>query len=272
MSLMFATRNPTVSETKYIRALLSTFRDGSGNERESDGSTRAGWREIERCIAEAVLGPASENKHIFDVIAPDDMKNNIFYGFSIKSKQLSSKKFLSLSTTGRVYMEIANSPAKFWADINKSYGYTEREFSNMIYPDEIGNSVISTVKSWHNDGKSIFEKLNSGNLLDLDNSKYLCVSYSDEVFPKDRKYQIHAFALDYPDNISWRYKSNRCLSGYDSRYPDEAIFDWYGSSGGQLKYYPRGSSAIYKSEVFLMLNPPTISLTDKARQYFPDEF
>lgn len=146
MPLMFATRNPTTAETKTIRALLSSFRDGTGNQRETDGTTRANWREIERCISEAVLGPANENKHIFDVIAPDDANTTTFYGLSIKSKQLSKTTFASLSATGRVYMEIANSPAKFWGDIGGAHGHTEADFTGMRHAAEMRNSVLNSVR------------------------------------------------------------------------------------------------------------------------------
>ena len=270
---MFATRNPTDKETKHIRALLSTFRDGSGNQSESDGTTRASWREIERCIAEVVLGPASEDKHIFDVIAPDNLNPDIFYGFSIKSKQLSRKNFLKLPTVGRVYMEVANSPAKFWDDIGLSHGHTEREFSRMLHPAQMGDTVLASVRKWHLEGKQKFEAARPGKILDLENSRYLCVSYSNESDANERLYQIHAFALDYKPGIAWSYKSDRCLTGKDPDYLTESLFDWYGSSGGQLKYYPRATDALYSSQVFKMLIPPRkLTLTDKAKVYFPDEF
>ena len=273
MGLMFATRNPTDGEHKHIRALLSTYRDGTGNQREADGTTRANWREIERCIAEVVLGPASEDKHIFDIIAPDDCNSQLLYGLSIKSKQLSKKTFLALPTTGRVYMEVANSPAKFWGDVRNFHGHTEREFDRMQYPMEIGECVLASVRKWHHEGKQQYEALHPGRTLDLDNSRYLCVSYSEAVDPSERYYQIHSFSLDYPVGIRWSYKSNRCLTGYDPAFPAEALFDWYGSSGGQLKYYPRATTALYTSPVFKLLQPSSrLTLTDKAKVYFPSEF
>ena len=273
MALMFATRGPTAAETKHIRALLSTFRDGSGNQSESDGSTRPSWREIERCVAEVVLGPASEDKHIFDVIAPDPAIPKTMYGLSIKSKQLSHKKFLELPTTGRVYMEVANSPAKFWGDIATMHGHTEREFNQMQHPKALGDCVLASVRNWHKEGKVRYERLNPGKTLNLDNSRYVCVSYSDELDPNERMWQIHSFDLDYQTGIEWKYKSDRCLTGYDPAHPTEALFDWYGSSGGQLKYYPRATAALYSSSVFKLLPPPErITLTDKAKVYFPDQF
>jgi hypothetical protein len=270
---MFATRNPTDKETNHIRALMSTFRDGSGNQSEPDGTTRASWREIERCIAEVVLGPASENKHIFDVIAPDSINPSIFYGLSIKSKELGKKEFLNLSNTGKVYMEIANSPAKFWADVTARHGYTERDFNQIKYPEQIGNTILTSVQKWHLEGKQNFEFNRPGKILDLNNSRYVCVSYSKENDSDDRLYQIHSFPLIYKDGIKWEYKSNRCLTGLDPDDQTESLFDWYGSSGGQLKYYPRAMDALYKSDVFRMLKPPSkVTLTDKAKLYFPREF
>lgn len=42
--MMFVSRNPSQAEENLLKAYLSTFRDGSGNEREADDTTRAGWR------------------------------------------------------------------------------------------------------------------------------------------------------------------------------------------------------------------------------------
>ena len=60
MGLAFATRKPTADEVKLLRKMLSTYRDGSGTERESDGSTRPGWRQMERCLAELLGSEGAE--------------------------------------------------------------------------------------------------------------------------------------------------------------------------------------------------------------------
>jgi hypothetical protein len=41
------------------------------------------------------------------------------------------------------------------------------------------------------------------------------------------------------------------------------LFEWYGESGGQLKYYPRVENALWKSEVFV-LQPLPKKLEGKA--------
>jgi hypothetical protein len=169
-------------------------------------------------------------------------------------------------------MEIANSPAKFWAAIKSGYGFNEDDFRNQLHPKEIGETVIQTVVQWHAEGKESYESRHKGIEIDLKHSRYLCVSYSDDL-PDKRRYQVHAFYLDYMPNMIWKYTSSACLTGYDPRYPDARLIDWYGLSGGQLKYYPLATEAIYQSTVFTLLKPQRqLSILDKAKTYFPDEF
>src|SRR2546430_1579204 len=98
MGLAYATRPPTLREDQTLRLLLSTYRDGTGNQRERDKSTRANWREMERCVAELLTGVGGEDKNIFDIVAHDDARNTVAYGFSVKSKQLSKSQFQRLNT------------------------------------------------------------------------------------------------------------------------------------------------------------------------------
>lgn len=269
MGLVYATRNASDDELQLFRRMLSTFRDGSGNEREPDGTTRAGWRQIERCVAELLASTGGENKGIFDVSSIDPDDTTKAYGFSVKSKQLDKRSFTALETTGRVYMEIANSPAKFWAELTAAHNVTEQDFRNMQYAQEIGNTIIEVVEKWHRAGKAAFEAQNKGVTLHLAQSCYLCLSYSKEDISDNRLYQVHVFPLEYPKNIVWKYKSGSCLSGYDPDAPDEVLLDWYGVSGGQLKYYPRASTARFKSLPFSLLKPNSLAtLRDRAQEMF----
>lgn len=272
MSSPYSTRNATNDEVDLFRLLLSTYRDGSGAEAEADGSTRANWRQIERCVAELVKSETSEDKNIFDVIAKDPDLETTYYGYSVKSKQLPTTQFEKLESVGRTYMEVANSPAKFWDAIEASIGIREVAFGKAEYANQIGDTLLSLVSKWHHDELSALSARVPGATLNLEASNYFCLSYSalDKTKLSDsRKYQIHVFDLEFPNNIQWEYTSPKCLRGYDPAYPDESLFDWYGLSGGQLKYYPRASSARYKSPVFKLASPPQISLIDKVTDYFP---
>lgn len=274
MALAFIHRAPTTDETKALSLMFATFRDGSGNQKDSDGKTRADWRQIERCFAELLNGYGGEDKNIFDVIAPDPENPSAAYGFSIKSKQLAPREFETLSSDGRVYMEIANSPAKFWSAIKAKHGFTENDFRSQRHPDLIGNTILQTVMAWHVDGKTMHDRANNSNgtSLDLANSCYLCVSSSNES-AELRRYQIHVFPLHYPSNIVWRYKSAACLSGYDPASPNKALIDWYGLSGGQFKYYPSVTAARFSSAIFTVPNcPRSLTISEKAKLYFPDAY
>jgi hypothetical protein len=269
MGLAFATRNPTEGDTLALRLLLSCYRDGSGAEKEKDGSTRANWRQIERCIADLFDVETNENKNIFDLCAPDEKSASVYYGFSVKSKQLTLKNIKGLDDGERVYMEIANSPAKFWDALKNKLKIDETDFTSQRRADEIGSTVLETVKSWHHEGKKNFEKENPGTTLDLESSVYLCLSYSKIDDQGNRLYQVHAFSLDYPKGIEWKFTSSKCLTGFDPDEPEERIIDWYALSGGQLKYYPKGSQAVWKTKTFLLEAPPNVTPADKVRSYFP---
>ncbi|WP_413439149.1 hypothetical protein ACFDAU_06325 [Sulfuriferula sp. GW1] len=271
MTTMFIKRDPLKHEEDILCAYLSTFREGSGSEREQDGTTRAGWRQIERVFAELLGGIGGENKGIFDVVAVDDSAPNTYSGFSVKSKQLSPKQFSALPNGGRVYMEIANSPAKFWEAL-KPLGLNEDKFREGISPEKFGTCVIEIVEKWHKEGKEAFETTSPGKSLDLNKSCYLCLSYSKESPATNRKYQVHAFDLIYAKNLKWKFKSEKCLTGCDP-VSKESVIDWYALSGGQLKYYPKATDAKFKSSVFTLSAPPKkLSIHERAIAYFPHLF
>ncbi|WP_293943389.1 hypothetical protein, partial [Sphingomonas sp.] len=222
--------------------MLSTYRDGSGTERDPDGFTRANWRQMERVVAELFTGePPPESKSIFDVIAPSLETARLSYGLSIKSKQLSKRNFDGLSGGARTYMEIANSPAKMFDALERKHSLTIEDFRAGADPNVVGSCVLATVNEWHEEGKVLFERANKGHVLDLLHSIYLCLSYREWQDGRPRLFQFHAFPLVFPTDIEWEYRG-KALKGYDPEAPNEVLFDWYAQSGGQLKYYPSADS------------------------------
>ena len=272
MALSFVTRPSSAQEINRLRLFISTFGDGSGNQRGLDNTTRADWRQLERCVAEFVGAVGGENKEIFDVLAPDDSDCNLLYGLSVKSKQLPVRQFNSLGGNGRVYMEIANSPAKFFDALTNQLGVSEEQFRMQRFPKEVGDTVLRTVELWHQEGKSWIEEHYPAKQLLLNKSCYLSISLSKPARQLPTRYQIHTFDLKYPNNLIWRYKSDKCLTGFESQFPDEPLVDWYALSGGQLKYYPRASAARFASPVFTLETPAMLSIKQKAQTYFPGLF
>lgn len=86
MSISFVTRGPSQDEVEQLRLAMSSFRDGSGQEKDQEGGTRPGWRDLERVIAEILGGVAPESKSVFDVFIPSTEQQDTDYGLSVKSK------------------------------------------------------------------------------------------------------------------------------------------------------------------------------------------
>jgi hypothetical protein len=270
MPVPFVDRPPTAAETQVLRLLMSCYCDGSGNLRV-EGGTLPDWRQLERIVAEAFGGEGPENKDVFDVVVPSPDLPKTDFGFSIKSKELARVGAIrDLATTGRVYMELCNSPAKLWNPL-KSQGISETDFREQKNAQAIGDGVLATVVSWKHQAARQWQQRH-GRTLDLDRSVYLTVSYSRPRIGLPREYQFHSFGLPFSPNLQWIYGSDRCLRARDPQYPNEIIFDWYGLSGGQLKYYPRATSARYSSARFSLLSPAPIPLSRKAASIWPNEW
>lgn len=266
----FVDRDPTSSEATILMLAMSTYRDGTGQERESDGSTRPGWRDFERVFAEVLSGKAPENKDVFDVVVHGDPESNEYYGISLKSKQLARKSAIGdLEYGGRVHMELANSPAKFWAALYQK-GIREADYTAKSKATEIGETLLEVVDQWHREAKVKYEKENPSHNLVLEKSVYITVSYTKPDSDNNRYYQVHSFSLDLPRELKWEFISDRCLRAYDTRHEGEVVFDWYGLSGGQLKFYPKAIEGLYKTGQFTLMRPNNVSILDKAEAYWPE--
>lgn len=270
MSVPFLTRAASGQELEQLRLVLSSFRDGGGQIQDSTG-TLPGWRDDERAIATVFHGWAPENKGIFDVFVGSTVNDTTDYGFSVKSKELGRARAIEdLSTDGRVYMELSNSPARLWASV-RAAGATEEDFRAGRKADVIGGALLAAVTLWHHEAAAAHLAA-TGRTLDLNRSAFLVISYSKKRPGRERDYQIHSFELSFPRGVTWRYRSEKSLIGEDPAHPGECLFDWYPFSGGQLKYYPRAASARYGSPRFQLSIPAATSLADKAAAYFPDDW
>ena len=157
-----------------------------------------------------------------------------------------------------------------WASIRDYTGYTETDFTNRRHPQEIGEALMKTIAGWKTSRAAALEIAHPGVTVDLSRSYYVTLSWS----PYDagnRKVQISSFPMQFPA-VQWRYTSDRCLAADDPLHPGERLLDWYAMSGGQLKFYPRYSTAHYASQILKIAKVENISIAKKALTYFPDEF
>lgn len=238
--------------------------------------TLPGWKDFERAVAAAFDGRAQESKHVFDVIVQEkDLLRS--YGISCKMRSELNKSVdrvnrKGLSLKGRISIELSNSAKYFWTEL-KARGINETNYRNK--PQETGITLIELVKSWH-DAVSV----KNGGIIDLNKSFYFTLSW-------DRKgsYQLHQFALDLPDpkTLHWHFPTKRGKSGEEPAVrlsgDDEfgAIFEWYGDTGGQLKYYPLVQDALWVSNIFhleplLTSDELEYGTIAKTRTYFPEQW
>lgn len=252
-NLKFGGNTVTQSQLEKIRLVLSTYQDGTGQLARPNGKTLPGWRDFERAVALAFEGVAQESKAIYDVLTPISDNAETNYGISCKMRKL----LRSVKRTGRVTIEVSNSSGRFWNAL-QAEGIEDYETA----PAKAGEILVRLVESWHNK-----VSLESGGTVDTRRSFYLVLQWDE----KTSTYQLYQYPLKLPDpeEVFWSAKSRR-LIGKDEQ---GVLIEWYGHSGGQLKYYPFVEKAIWVSEIFklepLPENDEGYGLLHKVRGYYP---
>jgi hypothetical protein len=168
---------------------------------------------------------------------------------------------------GRVTLELSNSAGKFW-DYLSTKGIHQGNYKK--HPKEVGVALVELVEQWHQE-----VTIEQGGDVDLSGSSYLTLSWN-----KTGWYQLHQFPLRLPNphKLKWYFPPSakkgarttaRRLNGDD---PSGTLIEWYGESGGQLKYYPFAKTAIWSSDRFKLepLRNIEHGILTKVAAYFPD--
>lgn len=233
------------------------------------GMTLPGWRDFERAVAAAFGGEAQESKYVFDVVLPCSDKPGIKYGISCKMRRELNRV---ADRDGRITMELSNSAKKFWAYLEKR-GIDEANYRSK--PTEVGAGLIELVKAWHE-----MESTANGGPIDIDRSSYLVLSWNLK-----GQYQLHQFQLNLPDpnQLQWYFPTKRTKNGEEPADrlcgvdDSGTIFEWYGKSGAQLKYYPPAKTALWASDIFRLEPLPApedmkYGILAKTESYFPEQW
>lgn len=255
-------RPPSGQEVERLRLILSTYQDGTGMLAAGGGRTLPGWRDFERAVALTFGGDGPENKAVFDVLLTDQNDATVKYGLSCKMR----KELNRISRDGRVTLELSNSAGQFWDQL-ALLGISTANYKQR--PQEVGQTLVELVKRWH---EAAMAERNA--VLDLAKSSYLVLSWNNAGL-----YQLHQFAvqLPNPEGLSWYFpvstvkgveKAARHINGDDA---DGRVFEWYGESGGQLKFYPKATAALWQSETFRLETLPDVEhgILAKVAAYFP---
>ena len=199
-------------------------------------------------------GTAQENKGIFDVLIPIPQEPEINFGISCKTRDT----LKTVENKGRVTVEVSNSLGKFWNSL-RANGIDDYSTN----PDLTGKILLDLVESWHKE-----VSLEQGGTVDINQSFYLLLQWDK----KTGRYQLFQFPikLPAPEILSWDVVGRR-LVGRD----DEGVMiEWYGHSGGQLKYYPLANQAIWSSKIFKLEPLPEsklgYGLKKRVIEYYPE--
>lgn len=254
------------NQVEEIRLLMSTYQDGTGQLRIKDGSTLPNWRDFERSVATTFNGFAFENKGFLDVIIDGkEITETGKVGISCKMRNT----LTSYISGGGISMELSNASNKFWTELQKHNILTIGHL--RLVPEKAGKIIVDLYESWKN---SVAEEQN----VNIEKSFYLTCLYHQ----KKGLYQLFAlpFLLPDPTLLNWTLRESK--DGNQNRgtliatKDNKVIIEWYGTSGGQLKYYPTMNDVIWHSEQFKLEPIPQIEsgygLKQKAKAYFPDKW
>lgn len=253
MNDAFTGNPPSIGQVEKLRLLLSTYQDGTGQIVYQPNTSLPGWRDFERSVALAFSGIAQESKAIFDVLVSVLPESKMYYGISCKMRET----LRTVERTGRVTVEVSNSSGKFW-DALKAHGIDDYEHD----PSLAGKILSDLIEDWHEE-----VSVTRGGSVDVSQSFYLLLQWHK----KSGKYQLFQFSTHLPSsaNLSWTVDGRRLIGSDDHG----VMIEWYGHSGGQLKYYPFASQAIWKSSIFELEPLPEsdaeYGLKRKVMEYFP---
>ena len=244
----------TRGQLERIRLVLSTYQDGTGQLANGEKGTLPGWRDLERAVAIAFNGKSQESKAIYDVLVPIGSKAKQFVGISCKMR----KTLGSVKKTSRVTIEVSNSAGKFW-DALKAEGIEDYDNKRAA---KAGRILLDLVESWHKE-----VSISHGGNVKSEESFFLVLQWDK----KTEKYQMYQYPIEMPDarTLSWSVEGQR-LIGKDK---EGVLIEWYGHSGGQLKYYPLVKKAVWVSELFSLEPLPKKSedygVLHKVMDYYP---
>lgn len=259
-----------------MRALvkyLSTYRDGSGNIRESDPdkTSRADSRQIERCFAELFGVKPPETKSYYDFAVEINKGGGVVVSAaSVKSKEAANLRDFRSPTKRkalRAYLEIANASAKDWK-LCSELGLNEDDFRKHKHASKFGQAILQRQAKERELAEAKIQKQRKNaaiRVVDAKASVFLSVMYSPMDANFQRDYLVSSYPIILPKPVRWEFRS-KALVGFDGQ--DGVLYEWYALSGSQFKYYPLVSDRKYGSKLFQLLKPAQESLHQKSVRMF----
>jgi len=267
MERAFLTRPPTAGELMLLKKFLATYRDGTGGNRESDGSSRADSRQIERCFAELLHGRTTESKAFYDFVVESNESGGVAVrGASIKSRQVAKlRDFAKQKATIRSYLELSNSSAKDWA-LCKDFGLIEAQFEAHKHPEKFGEVILTRQQQERQASEQAYIAGHPNKSFVSKDCIFISVLYSPAM-KGERSWLVSTFPVLLPKPAAWVF-AGKALVGKDA--DGKNLYEWYALSGSQLKYYPKLSSRLNGTELFEIPKPTVETLRAKSARLFGD--
>lgn len=271
MERAFFTRAPNDGELLSLRRFLATYRDGSGGQREADGSSRADSRQIERCLAELLYGRTTENKSFYDFVIESNESGGIAVrGASIKSKQLElDADSLDAGKAMRAHLEISNSNSKDWK-LCAAHGLSQKDFGDAQHAETFGRLILARQVADREQAEANYVAQQDADVkrtFITKESIFISVLYtSPRRRDGERQWMVSAFPINLPPPVKWEFRTERSLVGYDEE--GGALYEWYGLSGSQFKYFPKLASRLHGTGLFTLPKPAVETLRAKSSKMF----
>ena len=267
MHRAFLTGPPKSSELALLQKFLGTYRDGSGGNRESDGSTRADSRQLERCFAELLHGKTTENKAFYDFVVEFNESGGIAVrGASIKSKELTAlREYPTRKKTMRAHLELSNASAKDWR-LCQEHGLTETKFREKCLAAEFGKVILLRQQQERQASEASYLRKRSVENISFvtKDCVYISILYSPAL-NGERSWLVSTFNVVLPPPVSWIF-SGSSLVGLDEE--GAHLYEWYALSGSQFKYYPKLENRMFGSDLFNVPKPSVETLRAKTDRLF----
>jgi hypothetical protein len=271
MQRPFITRAPTTAELTLLRKFLGSYRDGSGNNRETNGTSRADSRQIERCFAELLYGKTTESKSFYDFALEFSESGTIVVrAASVKSKEIKNlRDFADASKRPamRAHFEISNSSAKDWKLCHEK-GLTEVMFRDHQNAAAFGEVILQRQNTERVTSEKNYIKAAgpAARVFMPEQCVFISVLYSPMV-NNERMWLVSTYPVLLPPPVEWAFRGN-CIVGRDAA--GGIVYEWYALSGSQFKYYPLLSARLHGTNLFEVPIPALESLRAKSARFFGD--
>ena len=217
-SIAFFNKKPTDAEVALLAKFLGTFRDGSGNYPEDDGTTRADYKQIEVSFAELLGGKAFGNKKYYDFcVSENDSGGITVRGASIKSKELAEiADFPKVKAELRAHMEVSNSSAADWK-LCKDRNLGEEDWigndsqtpaERNDFAQKFGQLILDRQSIQRHKHEDEYIKNGHAKKFSHDDSIFISLLYTKPVGKKkERQYLVASYPIYLPKPHRWSFRA-----------------------------------------------------------------